>query len=193
MKNVFIVFMCLVGTGCKEAETAARAARESDGLCASGTAYVTDGIQGGTVSADSVTDGNGATLGLWVEDLDGLTWVNQSGTSYFFAVDPTTGAVQRANSVLVFHDENCTQVAGEEFRYPLHMSGDKYVFPYEDDWYEYNLGGDYGQFPTSGDGYYFKAEGGTCNFCPGVISNLRQVTPSAVTGIDEQYQGPITH
>ena len=190
--------MALGLVACKEsgANIATVDAPEADNIsCAPNFNNLIDGNPAGSVTGNIVRDLNNTDLGFWVENVGAYTWAKQSGTSYYYAINTQTGAVQGANIGMIYRDYNCTDLLGEVSNYPLHLGGDSYVFHFEDQWYEYPIAGPayYGPWPITGSGYYFRTERGACRYCAGTLTNVREVTPSAVSGINETYPGPITH
>lgn len=135
--------------------------------------------------------GDGSAAGNYVDDVNGFAWFNLPSTNYFFGVDRATGNTKRSNGGLIYSDPNCQNLVGEVFDYPLHLSGDVYVFPFECKWYEYPLGGFFGRYPHTGTGYYLKSENKKCRFVNDFVPDLREVRESQVQGVFERYKLPL--
>lgn len=114
-------------------------------------------------------------LGTFLAQDGSNVWLTD-GNNHYYSVNATTHELGGANEGLVFADENCTELIGEVFNYPLSLIGDIYVFQFEGQLYQYNIG-DAAYLITVDQPYYFKSEGGLCNSCPGPVENVRSVTP----------------
>lgn len=112
-------------------------------------------------------------LGLYVDTISGDIWLKDYDVDYYYKID---GNGQIGHSIeMFFSDAGCTQVLGEVFNYPLHLSGDTYVFMFEDKYYEYPIPGSYGTLTAP---FYSKVEGGPCTLEFQDIPNVREVTSS---------------
>lgn len=135
--------------------------------------------------------GNGSRVGLFVENIGEYAWFKKPGTNHYFGVSRTTGKTKRSSNGLIYSDPNCQNLVGEVYDYPLQLTGDIYVFPYECKWYEYPVGSYYGRYPLSGVGYYLKEEFGQCKYVNEFVPDLKAARESLVDEVYERYTLPI--
>jgi hypothetical protein len=97
-------------------------------------------------------------------------WFKAACEPYYFGLKKSDGSV-RTSSGLIYSDSQCLNVTHEVFDYPLHFSGDIYVFMFESQLYQYPLGY---SLDTLTD-YYYKTPGGVCEHRTTTITTARVV------------------
>lgn len=180
--RTFLVSALLLIAGCKESGSSLATVRAF--ACESVDSGVSDIYQ--TPTADLVRDATSTVAGFCVAFQGDYVWVRDADQpDYHYAVNALDGSL-RESAGLVFLDAACVDLVGEVFDYPLHLSGDVYVFAFEGGVYEYPLAGFFGVSPGT---YYFRAPGGACEVFAGDPATVREVQPSAFA---KTFSGPLT-
>lgn len=180
MKTLLVSTLLLLA-GCKESGTSL--ATVDAVACESVAPGASDIYQ--TPTADVVRDGTATVAGFCVAFQGDFIWVQDADQPEFnYAVNALDGSL-RESAGLVFSDAACGSVVGEVFDYPLHLSGDVYVFAFEGVAYEYPLGGAMG-FPPGA--YFFREPGGACVGFAGDPATVREVQLSTFA---KTFSGPL--
>ncbi len=114
-------------------------------------------------------------------------WVQDAlDPNQYYAVNLTDGSLFE-ETYLVFDDIGCTNAVGTEFNYPLHLSGDVFVFAFEGAYYEYTMGGA-SDWLNPGT-YYVKTSGGTCD---PFLGDPAEVRASQLSAFARVFSGPLS-
>lgn len=183
MRALLVLSLVLL-TGCKESSQSAARVAEPEIQCPVVDPLASDIYESPT--SEALVDGSGALIGnciaiqgdyAWIEDLE--------DASYHYAINLIDGSIREGSS-LVFSDAGCTMAIGQEFEYPLHLSGDVYLFSFEGILYEYPIGID--PVWVAAGNYFVKVPGGSCDPYVAVDDTVRVVQPSGFARI---FSGPV--
>ncbi len=183
MKYLFL--LVVISMGCKEStSTLAAVAPEIPFTCPIVDVSATDIWE--PISAEIIADNGAQYVGACIARQGDYAWVmDATENDYFYAVSLLDGSIRGVDS-LIFTDAACTSVIGELYTYPLHLSGDTYVFSFEGAMYEYVMGG--GNDWALAGNYYIKTPAGTCDPYVAIDNTVRLVQDSTFS---RSYLGPL--
>ena len=133
-------------------------------------------------------ESNGTEIGWFLEANAGYNWLKSPCDNYYFGID-NLGNMKKS-SKLIYSDNTCSTVVAERFDYPLHYSGDIYVFQFEDKLYEYPLSGFISPLNSTMEsitGYYYRNAYGPCLYDPGTENQARSVREFSGQGVYNSY------
>ncbi len=185
MRN-FLILSFLLLAGCKESGSSL-AAVNAGNVCSTSVGIAETDIYD-VPSSEVLLDGTLQPIGNCIAQQGNFAWVQDAvDGQYHYAVNLLDGSIAEGDS-LVFADGACTSPLGQEYAYPLHLSGDVYLFSFEGVLYDYVIGGPFGDWVPAG-AYFRKTPGGSCNPFVSNGTDVRVVAPSAFARI---FSGPVS-
>lgn len=173
MRILILILISLNILACKQDET-------------TGTIVLSDSCepqiavdQFGTEYPNIGVDNNGNEIGYYIGTYISRQWFKAICSNHYFSVNLATGNIDEVNE-LIFSDSNCTNVIAHKYNYPLHFTGDVYVFGFEGSLYEYPISFVGSVFITDAS-FYVKTNGGACTLSNNNTGDLR---------VTRAYSGP---
>lgn len=183
MRTLLVLSLLLIG--CKESASTLSAVVDGSG-CATVDIAATD--IGESPSDEVLIDAGSFAVGNCIAYQGDYAWVQDSvDPIYHYAVNVTDGSIKEVDA-LVFDDAGCTSVVGELYTYPLHLSGDTFVFSFEGTLYEYTDVGAGNPWALAGAGYFIKTPGGSCDPYTVVDNTVRF---SNISAFSRTFTGPV--
>lgn len=152
MKNISFLLLFTVLVGCKsESGSTTFSAEPAPIVCTDDPTLGMDSF------GELVSIFDGTAMAYYVEEDADYIWYKHRCHPYFFAINKIDGSIRQSKG-LIYSDESCQNPTHEIFDYPLHYSGDIYVFMFDGVLYDYPLGGFIGEL----NDYYYKDTAGIC-------------------------------